>query len=439
MAQGHNREGRGCSLLARDRRRNRGGAVFGTLLLVLAGAVALILHPWSAPPATRGAAATPHGSPGTQKAAIPSLNGLPAVQYSPTNLPPPWPGAVGQALPYPVLIADRGNNRMIEVTPDHQIVWQYPGVSAAAGSSPFAYDDDTFFTPSGQSVITNMEDKAAIGVISFYHRTQTWSYGQFGAAGYYNGHLNYPDDAYRLPNGTTIVADIRNCRELFIDPQGQITAQWGVNQKPWLHYCATKIGATAQSSLLGYPNGDTPQPNGDILMSIINGNWIALFAPDGRTLWKVQAPDIPANGCQYVSDAQLLADGNVLVADYAGPTGNGPGCPAVPGQVIIFNPQTQQVAWRYDVSTGNGELDHPSLAEPLPNGDIMLNDDYNDRVVVIDPKTNGIVWQYGVTGKPGTAPGYLNTPDGFAVDEFRNWSGWLQAHPASASAPGAPK
>jgi hypothetical protein len=23
------------------------------------------------------------------------------------------------------------------------------------------------------------------------------------------------------------------------------------------------------------------------------------------------------------------------------------------------------------------------------------------------------VWQYGVTGKPGTAPGKLNTPDGF--------------------------
>jgi hypothetical protein len=43
---------------------------------------------------------------------------------------------------------------------------------------------------------------------------------------------------------------------------------------------------------------------------------------------------------------------------------------------------------------------------------VLLNDDYNDRVIVINPKTDQIVWQYGHTGHPGTAPGYLNDPDG---------------------------
>ena len=33
-------------------------------------------------------------------------------------------------------------------------------------------------------------------------------------------------------------------------------------------------------------------------------------------------------------------------------------------------------------------LKKPSLAERLPNGLIMLNDDYRDRVVVIDPGTH---------------------------------------------------
>jgi hypothetical protein len=33
--------------------------------------------------------------------------------------------------------------------------------------------------------------------------------------------------------------------------------------------------------------------------------------------------------------------------------------------------------------------------------------------VAIDPSTKALVWQYGVTGHPGTAPGLLNTPDGF--------------------------
>jgi hypothetical protein len=58
-------------------------------------------------------------------------------------------------------------------------------------------------------------------------------------------------------------------------------------------------------------------------------------------------------------------------------------------------------------------LNHPSLAELLPSGVLMANDDYNDRMVAIDPATGALVWQYGITGKPGTAPGELNTPDGF--------------------------
>ena len=49
----------------------------------------------------------------------------------------------------------------------------------------------------------------------------------------------------------------------------------------------------------------------------------------------------------------------------------------------------------------------------LPNGMIALNDDFNHRVVIIDPRTDKIVWTYGHRGHPGTAPGYLNTPDGF--------------------------
>jgi hypothetical protein len=43
----------------------------------------------------------------------------------------------------------------------------------------------------------------------------------------------------------------------------------------------------------------------------------------------------------------------------------------------------------------------------------MVNDDYNHRMAAIDPVTGALVWQYGVTGRPGTGTGHLNTPDGF--------------------------
>ncbi len=88
--------------------------------------------------------------------------------------------------------------------------------------------------------------------------------------------------------------------------------------------------------------------------------------------------------------------------------------------------------WRFS-PRGPDALDHPSLALPLPNGDVLANDDYNDRVIVVDPHTNRIVWQYGHTGVPGTAPGYLNIPDG--VDLLPPYA-LVDRFPASTGLPG---
>ncbi len=90
-----------------------------------------------------------------------------------------------------------------------------------------------------------------------------------------------------------------------------------------------------------------------------------------------------------------------LVADYTRP-----------GGIYEFN-RAGRILWSYSPSSGERMLNHPSLAERLPNGLIATNDDYRDRVVIINPKTKKIVWQYGVTGEPGTGPGRLHIPDGF--------------------------
>jgi hypothetical protein len=83
---------------------------------------------------------------------------------------------------------------------------------------------------------------------------------------------------------------------------------------------------------------------------------------------------------------------------------------AQPGTIMEFD-SAGHVLWRFSPQ-GPDALNHPSLALPLPNGDVLANDDYNDRVIVVDPRTNQIVWQYGHTGTPGKRPGYLNNPDG---------------------------
>ena len=141
-------------------------------------------------------------------------------------------------------------------------------------------------------------------------------------------------------------------------------------------------------------NGDTPLPDGGVLVSEIEGNWIDEIGPEGRLRWAHKAP------VGYPSDPQPLPGGRILLADYSNP-----------GHILIID-RHGRVLWRYGPSSGYGRLDHPSLAMALPNGNIAVNDDYRDRVLVIDPRTNRIVWKYGATEHPGTTYGHLDIPDG---------------------------
>jgi DNA-binding beta-propeller fold protein YncE len=116
----------------------------------------------------------------------------------------------------------------------------------------------------------------------------------------------------------------------------------------------------------------------------------------------------------YPSDAFPTVDGKqVIVADFS-----------KPGRVVIFDPATGKKTWEYFVASGDKMLDHPSLARELPDtGDVIVVDDLRERIVVIDRQTKEIIWQYGVTDVKGHAPGYLNYPDGFDLDVFRDWKG----------------
>lgn len=344
-------------------------------------------------PATTTAAAT--SSPAATGPAA-ARDGLPPIRFSPNNPPPAWPGP----LPHPILVADQQNDRILEITPDKRIVWRYPAPQTTAPSRSYGTSgDDAFFTPDGGSLVTNDEDGGTIIRIDYYTRQVTWHFGVPGHLGGGPTHLNYPDDAYQLPGGNTIVADIRNCRELTISPAAKIIAEWG---SPQTGYCKTDPA----KGLYGYPNGDTPLPNGDILMSFISGDRIALLSPAGHVLWNVESPDLHGG---YVSDAQPLPNGDVLVCGYG-----------KPGSVIEFDPHTGRVVWEYYVTSGPGELNHPSYATQLSNGNILLNDDDNNRVLVIDRATKRIVWQYG-TGVAGKGPGQLDHPDGVDVDLWRDW------------------
>jgi outer membrane protein assembly factor BamB len=294
------------------------------------------------------------------------------VRTDPAWLALRLPPVAAGPLPGYLLIADRNNNRTLIVSPSGRVVWHYDALRGP---------DDAFFTPGWHSIITNEEFNDTLTQVSLRGRRAVWHYGHAGIPGSSPGYLNTPDDAYRLPNGNITVADIRNCRIVELTPKGRVARILG--------------GSCVHDPPRGFssPNGDTPLPDGGLLVTEIGG-WIDRLDRRGNLVWSVPSP------VSYPSDAQLLPNGRILVSSFT-----------YPGRIVELT-RFGTVTWSFGSSSGPDLLDKPSLAVRLPNGLIASNDDYGDRVILIDPQTNRIVWQYGHTGVASSAPGYLSKPDG---------------------------
>lgn len=333
-----------------------------------------------------------------------ALSSSPTVRVSVTRRPvtlagTPWlipvstadhghlrPGSDPSVLPSALLIVDKFNNRLIVVDPTGRVRWQFPRPGDLAPGQTFRIPDDAFFSPDGRYIIATQEDQSVVTLIDVARHRIVWRYGVPGHPGLTADHLSNPDDAMVMPDGNVITADIKNCRLLIVARRAHVP----------LHVIGTTTNACrhAPPTHWGSPNGVFPTFDGRYLVTEINGDWVNEIGLNGHVFWSTHAP-----GVGYPSDTNQIARDRYLTVDYSSP-----------GQVVIFNRSGRRL-WHW---TGRGAdaLDHPSLALPLPNGDIAVNDDYNHRVVVIDPRTDRIVWQYGVTGQPGSRAGYLNNPDG---------------------------
>ncbi len=291
------------------------------------------------------------------------------------------PGSDPPVLPADVLIADHHNNRLLIVDPQGRIRWEFPRPGDLAPGQTFLQPDDAFFSPDGRYIIVTQEDDYVISVISVATSKIVYRYGVPGVPGAGPNHLFNPDDAMLTPTGVIVSADIKNCRVVIITPPA--------------HVLTRVIGQTTNACRhdppyrFGSPNGAFPMTDGHYLITEINGDWADEMSLGGAVSWSANPP-----GVLYPSDTNEVYPGRYLTADYSDP-----------GQIAEFT-STGRLLWRM------GGFNQPSLALPLPNGDILLNDDFNHRICVVDPGTDRIVWQYGHTGKPGSAPGYLNDPDG---------------------------
>ena len=193
-----------------------------------------------------------------------------------------------------------------------------------------------------------------------------------------------PRAAQYLPDGRIVIADKANCRVLLVrPPHHEALATYGTPSS-----CVHK-----PLSSFGYPDGAFPTTGGGLVVTEETPGWIDLVDKTGKLVKQFQVAGLTA---PYA--ANQTPDGDYIATNYAHP-----------GSVVEFD-SSGHVTWSYGPTSGAGELDFPTLAIVLSNGNVLISDARNDRVIVIDPSSKQIVWQYGHTGKPGSSNGSCTPP-----------------------------
>lgn len=332
--------------------------------------------------ACAGAAPTPAVRVPTQ---VPPANASPSLSTSEALVPlpaTPNPTAATQPFSGTLLIADAGNDRLLEVGVDKRVVWRFPVSGSLPPGRIFRYPDDAFFSPDGSMLSVNEESNDVVSLIDYSAAKLVWEFGVPGVPGSDLQHLHTPDDAHLLPDGRIVVADIKNCRILLIVRQPlQVTPIGRVND------CSGKPGSFAR------PNGVTPMANGHLLVTEITIPRISEIDEQGNVIRTVNLP------ITYPSDAFLTPRDTMIVASYTHA-----------GQVIEID-WNGKVLWSFPPPGSREWLNRSSIAFELPNGNIAIVDDHRHRVLVVN-RAGEVLWQYGVTDHPGTDPGYLRIPDG---------------------------
>jgi hypothetical protein len=160
---------------------------------------------------------------------------------------------------------------------------------------------------------------------------------------------------------------------------------------------------------------------GDVLIADQFNNRVIEVTPQGGIVWHfgLGPADCSARSIPGTNDAQRVGD-LTLMAGTGIPPGVDPVFPGgcVDNRVLLVNP-AGKVVWRYGrfgvTGSGPNQLNTPVQNTWLPNGDVLITDQGNQRVIEVRPSDNGvggrIVWQYGTTGTAGNGPNQLSNPN----------------------------
>jgi hypothetical protein len=293
-----------------------------------------------------------------------------------------------------ILIADQFNNRVIEVTPSGDIVWQFGvgpddlspqsilGCNDAQRVGPHTLMAGTGIPPGVDPLVPDgAADNRVILVNPAGHII--WQYGQFGVTGSGPNELNTPVQNTWLPNRHVLITDQANERIIEVTKQKKIVWQYGT----------TGVAGNGFNQL-NNPNSAELLDNGHILIADENNN----RAIEVDRSMNIVATFTAGGTVSGVAFASRLGNGDTLITDSN-------------NSRIVEVDQNDNVVWQYFTNTdpNSNSAPLPTRALRLKNGNTIISDQFNARVIIINPSQN-IVAQYGNLNQPGF--GLQNTSQG---------------------------
>ena len=297
-----------------------------------------------------------------------------------------------------LLISDQFNNRVIEITPFGQIVWQFGlGPNDVSAKSPIGVNDALrvgFRTLiSGTGAPPGTEPKCPQGcpdnrvMLVSEAKKIVWQYGRFGVTGSGPDELNTPVQATWTPSHTVFIADQGNQRVIEVDLNKNILWQYGT----------TGVAGHGPNQL-NDPTSVELLDNGHILIADEN-NDRAIVVNRAKAIVATFTIGGTASGVAFAS---RLPNGDTLITDSN-------------NNRVAQVDAADHLVWSYVTNTepAGNPAPLPTRAIRLENGDTVISDQFNHRVIVVDRLKN-IRRQYGTLNVSGydtqSARRSLNAP-----------------------------
>ena len=297
-----------------------------------------------------------------------------------------------------VLISDQFNNRVLELTEDGVLVWQFGTGSSTPGPDTVVGVNDAERISEGRTLIAGTgapagtpgyPDAGAPDNRVFIVNKDgeiVWQYGQAGVTGSGPNELSAPVQATYLSNGHVLITDQGNQRVIEVDTDKEIVWQYGT----------TGVSGSG-SNQLNNPNSAELLPNGHILIADESNNRVIEVTRDHEIVWQYGDPNDTSilNGSAFAS---RLPNGNTLITD-------------ANNNRVVEVTEAKAVVWTYVTNTRPGSVANPlpTRAVRLENGDTLISDQFNGQVIRVD-HAGVIVKVYGTIGVNDNAPGDLNAP-----------------------------